>query len=260
MANSSVTASYDSSFAVILRGLLKRSPVTGGKTPYKTLAEYLDVKQQSVSSWANGTTMPDTKHIAPIADYFGVSCDYLLGRATAHNHDTADVCEVTPLAPETVEVLKLYKKGKSFEGEPISNNDLEIRALNHVISNCNALLTHIGLYLFAEIEGAENVKIKNTAINLKEPTEFFRNGMLKAITYTLKNYRAKLQANGGDLPLTAVLDETQKDKEGRVLQKRIEFLEGLGQRKLTDNEIEQQRIGLKNNGGVESGNGKISEE
>ena len=79
MRNSSVTAQFNSSFAVILRGLLERSPKTGKKTTYKTLAEYLEVKQQSVSSWANGTTIPDTKHIAPIADFFDVSCDYLLG-------------------------------------------------------------------------------------------------------------------------------------------------------------------------------------
>ena len=79
MSDSSVLASFNSSFAVILRGLLARSPRTGEKTTYKTIAEYLGVKQQSVSSWANGTTIPDTKHIAPIAVFFGASCDYLLG-------------------------------------------------------------------------------------------------------------------------------------------------------------------------------------
>jgi len=61
-----------------LAELMRKSPLTGKRTTNKTLAEHLGVKQQSVSSWTTGATTPDTKHIAPIAKYFGVSCDYLL--------------------------------------------------------------------------------------------------------------------------------------------------------------------------------------
>jgi transcriptional regulator with XRE-family HTH domain len=81
-------------FAMMIKELLDKSPLTGEKTTYKTLAEHLGVKQQSVSSWANGVTIPDTKHIVPIAKYFGVSCDYLLGltRATAPDDFIQEVC------------------------------------------------------------------------------------------------------------------------------------------------------------------------
>jgi len=79
MKKSTVEENYNAQFAAILRGLLKYSPKTNKRITYKALAEYLGVKQQSVSSWANGTTIPDTKNIAPIAVFFGVSCDYLLG-------------------------------------------------------------------------------------------------------------------------------------------------------------------------------------
>jgi transcriptional regulator with XRE-family HTH domain len=77
--NIDVQDNYNSKFAVNLRELLEKSPRTNERTTYKVLAEYLNVKQQSVSSWANGTTIADTKHLAPIAEYFGVSTDYLLG-------------------------------------------------------------------------------------------------------------------------------------------------------------------------------------
>jgi len=87
-SKSNITAAFNSAFAAIFRGLLEKSPKTGEKTTYKALAEHLDVKQQSVSSWANGTTAPDTKHIAPIADYFDVSCDYLLGRIEIKQRDS----------------------------------------------------------------------------------------------------------------------------------------------------------------------------
>jgi transcriptional regulator with XRE-family HTH domain len=83
MENSTVQENFNTQIAATLRGLLRCSPKTQGKTTYKVLAKHLGVKQQSVSSWANGTTIPDTKHIVPLAEYFGVSCDYLLGRTRA---------------------------------------------------------------------------------------------------------------------------------------------------------------------------------
>ena len=91
MAKSSVTDNFNSPLAVKLRELLKHSSKTGGKTTYKILAEYLNVKQQSVSSWVNGTTVPDTKHIAPIAEYFGVTTDYLLRDISIRSGDDVDI-------------------------------------------------------------------------------------------------------------------------------------------------------------------------
>jgi transcriptional regulator with XRE-family HTH domain len=85
--NNDVQDNYNSKFAVNLRELLEKSPRTNERTTYKTLAEHLNVKQQSVSSWANGTTIADTKHLAPIAEYFGVSTDYLLGLTSIKKPD-----------------------------------------------------------------------------------------------------------------------------------------------------------------------------
>jgi len=97
MDNSSISDAYNSHIAVILRKLLERSPKTGERTTYKTLAEHLSVKQQSVSSWVNGTTIPSVTHIAPIAQYFGVSCDFLLGVNDTHTHVENDVRKSTGL-------------------------------------------------------------------------------------------------------------------------------------------------------------------
>ncbi|MGN0761212.1 MAG: helix-turn-helix domain-containing protein [Christensenellales bacterium] len=41
-------------------------------------AERLGVTRQSVSSWENGTTMPDVKIITTMCEQFGVTADYLL--------------------------------------------------------------------------------------------------------------------------------------------------------------------------------------
>ena len=226
MEKSTETVLFNSPFAVILRKILERSPKTGEKTTYKTLAEHLDVKQQSVSSWANGTTVPDTKHIAPIAVYFGISCDYLLGLLQEYNHAITDICKITPLAPEAAEVLMREKKiVKSIKDWRETFNDLkdvelprqsaaELRhkALNHIIANCNYLLTLIGFYLFEEFKEPENVKGKNYNVEISGTGESIRDSIPNTIAKTLAFYRQKLIDNGGDLPLTLVLDEMLKEQ------------------------------------------------
>lgn len=43
------------------------------------LAKALNVAQNTVANWENGVREPDNATIAKIANYFGVSTDYLLG-------------------------------------------------------------------------------------------------------------------------------------------------------------------------------------
>ncbi len=45
------------------------------------LAEAVGIGQRSLSNYETGKTNPDSEVILLLADYFGVSCDYLLGRA-----------------------------------------------------------------------------------------------------------------------------------------------------------------------------------
>ena len=45
----------------------------------ETMANLLGVSPQAISKWEQNTTMPDISLLVPIADYFGVSVDYLLG-------------------------------------------------------------------------------------------------------------------------------------------------------------------------------------
>ena len=44
------------------------------------LADKIGISPQSVSKWESGMAMPDISLLLPIANYFGVSIDYLLGR------------------------------------------------------------------------------------------------------------------------------------------------------------------------------------
>ena len=48
--------------------------------PQKAFAADLGVTQPTVSDWESGRKVPSAKSTAKIADYFGVSVDYVLGR------------------------------------------------------------------------------------------------------------------------------------------------------------------------------------
>ena len=44
------------------------------------LAEIVGMSQATVAAWENGTRKPDVETISYLADYFGVTVDYLMGR------------------------------------------------------------------------------------------------------------------------------------------------------------------------------------
>jgi len=45
----------------------------------RQLSEFLGISQQSITEWKAGRSVSYTKYIDKIAQYFGVSVDYLLG-------------------------------------------------------------------------------------------------------------------------------------------------------------------------------------
>lgn len=48
-------------------------------------AKIFNVTKQTVSNWENGNRNPDSATLSKLADYFGVSVDYLLGRTDERN-------------------------------------------------------------------------------------------------------------------------------------------------------------------------------
>jgi transcriptional regulator with XRE-family HTH domain len=47
-------------------------------------AKIFDVAQNTVSNWENGNRLVDTENLQKIADYFGVTTDYILCRDSKH--------------------------------------------------------------------------------------------------------------------------------------------------------------------------------
>ena len=80
----------------------------------KDLAIDLNVTQPTVSDWESGRKIPSAKNSAMLADYFGVSIDYLLGR-TEYRADPG----YTPLTPATPGAKWIPVLGKVAAGKPI---------------------------------------------------------------------------------------------------------------------------------------------
>lgn len=54
----------------------------------ETLADYMNVSTPAVSKWERGETLPDITMVLPLASYFGVSADELLGFDAVKNEQT----------------------------------------------------------------------------------------------------------------------------------------------------------------------------
>ncbi len=68
------------------------------------LARALGKSRQSVSQYCNGAE-PDFPSLVKIADYLGVTVDYLVGRENAPTHEAASIADMTGLQSYTVSAL-----------------------------------------------------------------------------------------------------------------------------------------------------------
>ena len=93
-----------------------------GVTPYK-VAKEAGVTQTALSNWKSGRSTPTTKTLQKIADYFGVTIDFLMtGKNT--NEKTSELTprdekDIEKSLEHTKEQL-LSQEGLMFDGDPAS--------------------------------------------------------------------------------------------------------------------------------------------
>ena len=77
------------------------------------LAEKLNVTKQCISNWENDNVLPSIEALLKIADFFGVSTDYLLGR------DRENKIDATGLSEEQIAHIRLlvsdFKKANNVK-------------------------------------------------------------------------------------------------------------------------------------------------
>lgn len=59
---------------------IKKSRLNAGFKTQGQVAAKLNVIRQTISHWENGTRTPDAESLSKLADLFGVTTDYLLGK------------------------------------------------------------------------------------------------------------------------------------------------------------------------------------
>ncbi len=72
------------------------------------IAEVLGITQDSISLWENGKRFPDTQYVIKLADFFGVSTDYLLGRSDDFGNVNVQI-NAPALADDEAELIALYR-------------------------------------------------------------------------------------------------------------------------------------------------------
>lgn len=97
-------------------------------TPYK-VAKDAGVTQTALSNWKLGKSVPTTKTLQKLADYFGVTIDYLMtgeesGDATAKTLTTKDEKDIIKIIEQTRMQL-LNQEGLMFDGDPATPEAVE---------------------------------------------------------------------------------------------------------------------------------------
>ena len=95
---------YNSPFAERLRTL-------AGDRTNQEIADGIGVARQTVGQFMLGNTKPDIETLCKLADYFGVSTDYLLCRTdvATTSTDIQMICEYTGLPEKAIQTLIDYK-------------------------------------------------------------------------------------------------------------------------------------------------------
>jgi len=167
---------YENPFAKNLRTLMTRDRK---KTTHEELSKALGISRQAVSKYLDGSSQPVIDTLYKIAQYFGVTADYLLGLEEGENHEVSDIASKTGLSVDAVEALiyanRLEEKLSSAEDEYMRIQKCSIHGhaikekvatINFLIENCfdiknkradeiNKLLQHLHNYLFMKYLSVE---------------------------------------------------------------------------------------------------------
>ena len=76
------------------------------------VAEKTGIDQRTLSNYETGKTNPDSYSITKLAEFYGVSCDYLLGVSDYNILDMKDVAEELKKISLRIDALQKYIAGK----------------------------------------------------------------------------------------------------------------------------------------------------
>ncbi|MDR2729134.1 MAG: helix-turn-helix domain-containing protein [Chitinispirillales bacterium] len=137
---------HDSPICKRINQLLEKGDV-------KDFCERLGITDRTVYHWRKGQPRPDIDRLGDIADYFGVTTDYLTGRIDnpSPNIEVAAVCEYTGLSDKAVKNLNYFAH---YKDETYSMSEM----LSHIITDISfeGFLKRVQLFVNGVMECALN--------------------------------------------------------------------------------------------------------
>lgn len=102
------------------------------------LAEYIGKSRQAIGYYADGSSSPDWETLAKIAQYFGVSADWLLGTTDVQSTDidVQQICNYLGLSEQSV----LFLHNESADIDAISAFDRLLRTNGKLFHRLNVTL------------------------------------------------------------------------------------------------------------------------
>lgn len=124
----------------------------------ETLAKAIGVKRQTVSLYKTGQSSPDVEKLSLIAEYFGVSSDWLLGLSEYRNYDNRGIT-ASSLGMTDESAVKQSSYWEHLQS--LSDEEMEIGVKRHFLYIWNEFLSsdaflgflrQVGGYIDAAIE------------------------------------------------------------------------------------------------------------
>lgn len=116
----------------------------------KTLASEIGISSGALSKYQNDNSEPGITALAKIAQYFGVTADYLLGRSNNRTPGNANIGRITGLSDKSIETLSFYSRSTEKEVIKIINLLIE-----HEMPNPVEKYDGPNVFYADSIEGAE---------------------------------------------------------------------------------------------------------
>ena len=141
------------------------------KMRQQDLADYLNIKRQTVSLYMSGLSMPDASQIRGIAYFFNVSADYLLGLSDSESLDDSiqSVHSITGLSESAINYLKQLKR--MADNPPDANSLIGEYAKGRIALN-SAFISDYGIMGLIELYIPRLIRLKKTGLNEDEEKIF----------------------------------------------------------------------------------------
>lgn len=102
----------------------------------KQAYEKLVVTAKTYDTWERGEKKPNTQYLLELATLYGVSTDYILGKAESKNPGNAELSQATGLSETSIEVLRFMQSYETSDDEYREANKRTIDLINRVLEGC----------------------------------------------------------------------------------------------------------------------------